>query len=151
MRDRSLVGATDRQYRRLYPIVICLETLTKINEWHLGRKSLPSYSSERLAMRMPPLYASGVHYEEEPPGEEEWLDIPTLYRQGWGDCEDLACARAAELRHYKGIAAVPCIKTKQFPIPGSDRPMTLVHVMVLLPNGEIEDPSLRLGMRGDGF
>jgi hypothetical protein len=153
MRERSIVGAQDRQYRRLYPIVLCLETLCKINEWQLSRKSFPdgAFDSTRLAVQYPPLYSSGVYYEEEPPGEEEWLDIPSLYKQGFGDCEDLACARVGELRH-RGIAAVPVIKSKTFKITdvnGSPTTLTLVHVMTLWPDGAIEDPSRRLGMQGE--
>src|SRR6185436_5501713 len=56
----------------------------------------------------PPLYKSGVYYVEED-GTEEWPDIPTLYRNGKGDCEDLACARVAELR-MKGIRCRPFIR-----------------------------------------
>ena len=29
---------------------------------------------------------------------EEWLRIPFIFKAGGGDCEDLACARVAELR-----------------------------------------------------
>lgn len=142
MFERSLLGTTQRQYKRFYPLVLCLETLCKINEWHLAQNEYV------------PLYQSGVYYQEEPPGEEEWLDIPTLYKQGFGDCEDLACARVGELRRA-GIAAVPAIKSRQFPIPRRMRRpnvsnlITLVHVMVLLPDNTLEDPSAMLGMRGE--
>lgn len=31
----------------------------------------------------------GLHYMEEPPGQEEWQDIPTVLRMGFGDCVPL--------------------------------------------------------------
>jgi len=34
----------------------------------------------------PMLYESGVVYQEEPPGAEDWQDIPTSLALGWGDC-----------------------------------------------------------------
>ena len=126
-------GFKDRELSRFFPVLLCLETLTQINEWHLRRD------------RYAPLYQSGVVYQEEPPGEEEWLDIPHLYRQGWGDCEDIACARTAELRHV-GIPAVPCISFKDFTVKGQR--LTLVHVLTLWPDDTIEDPSKVLGMKG---
>lgn len=136
--DGRLMGSSRRGYKnrelsRFFPVLLCLETLTKVNEWHLRRD------------RYAPLYRSGVVYREEPPGEEEWLDIPHLYRQGWGDCEDVACARAAELRHA-GIPAVPCISYKDFNVKG--KRLTMVHVLVLWPDDSVEDPSKVLGMKG---
>jgi len=53
----------------------------------------------------PLLYRSGIHYMEEPSGQEEWQDVPTLLRMGVGDCEDLATWRAAELRARYNIPA----------------------------------------------
>ena len=90
----------------------------------------------------PLLYSSGVVYQEEPPGAEDWQDIPTCLKLRWGDCEDLACWRAAELRVRYGIAAVPFF-TRQVKSDGS----TLYHIMVRLPDGRTEDPSRQLGMR----
>lgn len=81
------------------------------------------------------LYASGVRYrrEEISAGRrlEDWLTIPDLYRRRFGDCEDLACARAAEV---PGAIALPR------PVPGG------WHIIVRLPGGRFEDPSKRLGM-----
>jgi len=34
----------------------------------------------------PLLYDSGVVYQEEPPGAEDWQDTPTCLKLGWGDC-----------------------------------------------------------------
>lgn len=139
MSGRSLAGYSGRQYKRFFPLILCLETLCKINEWHLARWA-------KEGKRVAPLYDSGVVYQEEPPGEEEWLDIPSLYKQGFGDCEDLGCARVAELR-FMGIPAVPCIKHKTFNTASG--PLTVVHVMCLWPDGHVEDPSKMLGMKGE--
>jgi hypothetical protein len=93
----------------------------------------------------PLLYQSGVRYMEEPPGQEDWQDIPTTLRLGIADCEDLAVWRAAELNVRYGIAARPIFREQKRP-NGS----YLYHIQVLLPEGynpRIEDPSRILGMR----
>lgn len=89
----------------------------------------------------PRLYDSGVMYQEEPPGAEDWQDILTCLRLGWGDCEDLACWLAAEYQ-VRGIDAHPFASSQ--PLPDGS---TLYHIRVRLPNGGIEDPSKKLGMR----
>lgn len=85
---------------------------------------------------MPPLYASGVRYRREPRGRERWQLAPQTEALGYGDCEDLATWRAAELR-LDGIAARPVVYRSG--------PRQL-HVVVALPDGSIEDPSRVLGM-----
>lgn len=102
----------------------------------------------------PGLYESGVVYTPED-GTEEWPDIPTLYRAGKGDCEDLACARVAELRVRKRLRCRPFIRWRES--RGGHR---TYHVLVAIrhPRGTtliageryiIEDPSKRLGMGGE--
>jgi hypothetical protein len=91
--------------------------------------------------RLPPLYAAGVRYVREGRGHENWQDVVTLYAAGIGDCEDLACARVAELRE-NGKKATPYIRWRQDATTG----MYIYHVMVLRPGG-LEDPSRKLGMR----
>lgn len=135
LQGSSRRGYDGRELSRFFPLLLCLETLTQINQWHLRQD------------RYAPLYHSGVYYQEEPPGEEEWLDTPSLYKQGFGDCEDIACARVGELRHHRGLPAVPCISYKDFEV-GPGKVVTLVHVLVLLPDGSVEDPSKVLGMKG---
>jgi len=139
--------------RRFTPLLIALEALTATNEWHL-REAI------KIGKPYPRLYESGVFYQEEPPGQEDWLDIPTLYREGKGDCEDLGCALTAERRVYDGLDSRPILKwrfitadelrrggypKKIIPREG----IYLVHILSQLPNGRIEDPSKVLGMRGD--
>ncbi len=90
----------------------------------------------------PKIFEAGVKYAEEPPGQEDWQDIPTTLKLGWGDCEDLACWRAAELRERFGILAEPTFIWKLRPNGGY-----LYHILVRYPDGRIEDPSRTLGMR----
>lgn len=92
----------------------------------------------------PLLYTTGVRYKAEDPGLEEWRSCPVVLERGKGDCEDLACWRAAELRMREGIAAKPKV-IRQPSQPGK----RLYHIVVSLPNGRIEDPSKRLGMKGN--
>lgn len=110
---------------------LLLEALVGVNELWLRR--FP---------QTPRIYQSGVIYLREPSGRDDWQDIPEcLYRRN-ADCEDLASWRVAELRAYEGIEAHPYVKGFELQ-PGK----TLYHIQVILPNGEIEDPSRKLGMR----
>lgn len=90
--------------------------------------------------RFPPLYSGRVRYQAEPLGQERW-QIPSVTLQlGYGDCEDLAAWRAAELV-VSGVdrGALAVVKIVR---PG------LMHCIVRRGNGRLEDPSKRLGMRG---
>lgn len=87
----------------------------------------------------PRLYQSGVVYRQEPRGQENWRTLPELLVAGWGDCEDLSAARAAELR-----------------VSGEDPDaigdvyrsgQRAWHAVVRRGDGSVEDPSLHLGMR----
>lgn len=88
----------------------------------------------------PPLYSAGVRYRKEP--REVWRHVGHVYTEGWGDCEDLAAWRAAELRlsGEDNAARVATYKS------GVRR----YHAVVLRGDGSIEDPSKRLGMKGPG-
>lgn len=88
----------------------------------------------------PSIYRAGVRYQKEPPGQEEWQDIPNMLRTGNGDCEDLACWRVAELRVRHGVKAKPRLTYKK---AGA---MFRYHVTVQYPDGRVEDPSRKLGM-----
>lgn len=91
----------------------------------------------------PGIYESGVRYKPEMKAED-WLTIPFIIKRGYGDCEDLAAWRAAELR-VKGIAAKPDIRARKMP-NGAWR----AHAIVRLPDGSVEDPSAKLGMPTGG-
>lgn len=94
----------------------------------------------------PMLYESGVYYEEEPPGQEDWCDVGDCLKNlelGRGsDCEDLACWRAAELRVRSKVMAKPTFLWRSRPNGGM-----LYHIQVQYPDGRVEDPSRRLGMK----
>jgi len=93
--------------------------------------------------RLPKLYDSGIRYRRESRkngrGREWFLTLPQMLETGFGDCEDLAAARCAELR-MKGVRAQPWF---------SRRGRTW-HVYVRHPSGKTEDPSLVLGMKDTG-
>ncbi|HKY36468.1 MAG TPA: hypothetical protein VJN18_11045 [Polyangiaceae bacterium] len=59
-------------------------------------------------LTIPPLYSSGIYWQEEHPqgrtacpegdGQEQFLGIRQIRNQGFADCEDIASWRCAELR-----------------------------------------------------
>lgn len=87
---------------------------------------------------LPRLYASGTRYTREPRGRERWQSVEETIASKQGDCEDLVIARVAELRERDGIVAHPHVY--QTKTPG------LLHTVVRMPDGSLEDPSLILGM-----
>lgn len=119
------------------PVLMALEYLVDVNLWQLKQREYPS------------LYKSGIYYKTTPPATE-WHDIPSLLRDGFGDCKDLVAYRVAELRS-QGIECKPCIKWKMDKIVmnGKLSPILLIHVMVLHRDNSIEDPSAILGMGGE--
>jgi len=95
----------------------------------------------------PNLYESGVRYEEEPPGRDEWQDIPDTIARRTGDCEDLASWRVAELRVRGGEPrATHVISVAELPNGDGDL-VTTYHIRVLRQDGTAEDPSRVLGMK----
>ena len=108
-----------------------LEALTRINaDWLRENPGAP------------PLYQSGVRYAVEPTGYELWDPYALLLARGAGDCDDLATARAAELREREGewTARADCYPSS---IKNGRRTW---HAIVVRANGTVEDPSARLGM-----
>jgi hypothetical protein len=88
----------------------------------------------------PHLYESGIRYVQEPAARELFADIPTVLARGFGDCDDLATWRAAELRvRFRQPADV--FTTLEIDSGGNP----LYHVLVRSPLG-VEDPSSMLGM-----
>ncbi len=107
--------------------------------------------------QVPPLYQSGVRYANEPAewNFEDFAIIPAILERGWGDCDDLAPWRVAELRQ-QGEKAKIRIQWKT--VSGGSK---LYHIVVrrgpgvivpahMRPTGcedpNVEDPSLVLGM-----
>jgi hypothetical protein len=84
-----------------------------------------------------PLYSSGVRYRREPGTRDVWKLPSMTAADGYGDCEDLAAWRAAELR-LRGIKATPVF----LPLGRLGN----WHAVVRWPNGQLEDPSAMLGM-----
>lgn len=147
--------------------------------------------ANRLLIRagvLPKLYTSGVQYRPEPwPSKcnrcgaansprrsrcahcgstdlncvEEFADGLTVLRRGWGDCDDLAPWRAAELQEAGDTAAdckiswkVRCQncaarvldRSKPCHQCGSRRRFRVFHVTTRRGDGRVEDPSQYLGM-----
>ncbi len=95
----------------------------------------------------PNLYESGVRYEEEPPGRDEWQDIPDTIARRTGDCEDLACWRVAELRvRGRQMRAMHGVTVSDLPGPDG-KLVTTFHIRVVHQDGTTEDPSRVLGMK----
>lgn len=92
---------------------------------------------------VPPIYESGIRYEEEPAGQtyEDFAAVPVILSRGWADCDDLVSWRIAELRN-QGENAKVRLKWQYDPT----RRARMYHVLVRRANGQVEDPSLRLGM-----
>ena len=91
---------------------------------------------------LPWLYESGVRYQREPAERlrkegEEFAAIPIVYPRGWGDCDDLAPWRAAELRVRRGIPAYAAARRTG---------PSMWHAIVTVNGREIDDPSRVLGM-----
>jgi hypothetical protein len=106
-----------------------VEGVVRLNVWYLA-------VADDSGVELPPLYESGIVYRREPPGEEWWetvRDLRGLVSHRSGDCEDLAAARAAELRYFdeEHEARVRVVRTSR----------GTFHAVVQRADGSIEDPS----------
>lgn len=108
---------------------IMLDALTRIDLHYL-----------QLHPNTPALFVSGVRYRKEPWHKEDWAAVPEVLKRGWGDCEDLACWRAAELI-LRGEPA-NAFWEQQDTVNGR----RLYHILVRRADGQTEDPSRVLGM-----
>lgn len=147
----------DGDDRHVAPILLALQAMISVNTWHIKRAL--KRAEKGIGVPVPPLYASGVYYEEDPPGREDWRDCYTVLKRGKGDCDNLVAWRVAEL-NAAGIAAEPVIKYQQVPkavmvqmghptemVPEDG--ILMIHCSVRHPDGRIEDVSKNLGMGGD--
>lgn len=93
--------------------------LVALNRFVLRRAQLPS------------VYDSGVRYKPERVRPEEWRTADQIFASNYGDCEDLAAWRVAELQLAGEQAKVKVIRTgrKRF------------HAIVRRADGQLEDPS----------
>ncbi len=100
-------------------------------------------AAQTRGQRVPRLYKSGVRYRRERPGYEKWDTWDRVLRRGYGDCEDLAAWRVAEL-HLSGQdpGARAIVKRTG---------RRTLHALVRRGDGTLEDPSQRLGMRRGGL
>lgn len=107
-----------------------LHALTDIDEMYL--RAFPD--------RFPLLYDSCVRYDRMSPppssvcGDDDWQDIVVTYEMCKGDCEDVACIRAAEVTVHYGIPVVPMVMLQQNYAPGAPT-RHLYHVMDKWPDG----------------
>ncbi len=117
----------------------------------LGEATLEDYLSTlvRRNVRLlqaypaiPPLYQAGIRYQHEPPGVEKWQAIDRMLVTKLADCEDLACALAAELIVRRGDKKAKPVLTSR-PMGNSAR---MYHIRTQHGDGTIEDPSRVLGM-----
>jgi hypothetical protein len=97
-----------------------------------------------LMNHVPRIYESGVRYEM-PPRQgtvvQAWRDVPALLFAGCGTCMELVAWRAAEMRMFQGLKAIPLITAK------SMQGGTMFHAKIQdLNSGQTEDPSTLLGM-----
>jgi hypothetical protein len=166
----------DGEDRHFAPLVLAVQAMILINKWHMSRQLERTKNGKGVPV--PPLYASGVVYKEDPPGEENWKDCLAVLKDGFADCDRLVAYRVAEL-NVAGIPADPVIKWQQIPremmiqmghppdqVPAEG--ISMVHVLVRIPNQscpvhgtwaratdpdkctcDIEDPSKILGMGGE--
>lgn len=112
-----------------------LRTLFMTNMAHL-------HDAARRGKPLPRLYDSGVVYRREEPGVEDWRCIPEVLKVRIGDCEDLACWRAAELKFSgEDLSARPRLLLSKKP-----NGISTYHVIVGRSRNKLEDPSAKLGM-----
>src|SRR6185369_1144687 len=133
---RSVPGNPPPWTARLFPVALDGASLTDL----LALLTKWNVRFLRANPRTPSIYKAGVRYLPEPAGDEWWLTIPFVMAFGGSVCHSLACWRAAEL-----IAAGEQAMAKWSEQKRSDG-SSLFHVRVFHANGQIEDPSLALGM-----
>lgn len=104
---------------------VAIEGLVRINEVLMMQHQYPA------------LYTAGVHYQRE--SRDIWRNAMEIVQSGWGDCEDLAAYRVAELRVTGEDPRASILVYKS----GAHK----YHTVVRHGDNSIEDPSTILGMR----
>jgi len=91
----------DGEDRHFAPIILALEAMCAVNEWHIRR----SLKRAALGQGNPiaPLYTTGVRYAEDPPGREDWRDCLAVLKRGVGDCVPLSTLVLAESGSMKRL------------------------------------------------
>jgi hypothetical protein len=108
-----------------------LETVTRLNERLMSEGKAPTFTDL--------VKAGKVKWKPEPPGAERFDHAGTVAARGWGDCDDLAPMKAAELR----VTGEDPDATARVYKSGPGR----WHAVVQRGDGSIDDPSLDAGMR----
>ena len=129
----DLLFTADVEYLRAHPNTPSIYTPGLVR---YQREPLPGQEWVRQEVMTP----TGPRIAVYPRAPEEWKAIPYILKDGYADCEDLACGRSAELVVHHHIEARP---TFSFRNVGN---LSVYHIVTLLPDGSIEDPSKRLGM-----
>lgn len=106
-----------------------LEAVTRLNQRLLEKGRVPSF---REAIRR------GVRWRPEPPGDESFDHAAKVIGRGWGDCDDLAPYRAADLRTTGEDRGARAAVYKSGP--------SRWHAVVQRSDGRVEDPSQTAGM-----
>jgi hypothetical protein len=107
-----------------------LEAVTRLNQVMIENGDTPTASA---------LIEDGAEWRPEPPGDEMFDHGGTIAERGWGDCDDWAPLRAAELRNS---GEDPGATAKVIP----SGPNTY-HAIVEKSDGTIDDPSVAAGMQ----
>jgi hypothetical protein len=129
--------APDERRRSQKALLWMLEALVSVNVDELEQ------FKARTGKYPPVLYRSGIRYQRED-GTENWQDVLRNFELGYGDCEDLACHRIAELRTVYQRAAKPFVTYRRGPNGEFHYHAVLA---VKGPDGwRLEDPSRKLGM-----
>jgi hypothetical protein len=110
-------------------------TLTAIDVSERRRYAYPSIYDARHYLTGRPIY-----YAAEPRGLEIFACTRALFARGFGDCEDLACDRAADLQ-LQGYDAWAQLRHEGRGADGTD----YWHLLTCTPHG-CEDVSALLGM-----
>lgn len=120
-------------------VAILTEALTQLDALALARNP-----------RTVGLYESGVVFQSEAIGVEEFPTTPIMYERGVGDCAPLAAARTAELRRRGKPRAITIpIETPERPCIWDRTCPREIHILVSHDGTleTLEDPSAILGMR----
>lgn len=108
-----------------------LETLTRLDERLLKSGHAPPFT-DAIKGR------NGVRWKPEPPGEEHFDHAAMVHGRKWGDCDDLAPWKAAELRVTGEDPGATAVVKKSGP--------RRWHAIVKRSDGSFEDPSKDAGM-----
>lgn len=106
-----------------------LEATTRLNEAMIEDGSVPTFK-EGLK--------HGVQWKPEPFSEEHFDHAKTVFKRGWGDCDDLAPWQAASLRATGVDPDAKAIVRRSGP--------KRWHAIVQRGDGSLEDPSRQAGM-----